>query len=92
MELRLFVAVLWRITLKENTIRAKLAIPDDSGEPKAVKSGGGSLCVHVINVEIRLEGGRKLAVGVVYINPEGVRVDKTEEQFEGIEDEVVRLQ
>ena len=42
----------------------------------------------VVWVEIRLEGGRKLAVGVVYINPEGVRVNKTEEQFEGIEDEV----
>ena len=38
MELRLFVAVLLRITLKVNTIRAKLAIPDDSGEPKAVKA------------------------------------------------------
>ena len=39
------MAVLWRITLKVNTIRAKLAIPDDSGEPKAVKSLGASLCV-----------------------------------------------
>ena len=53
MELRLFVVVLWRITLKENTIRAKLAIPDDSGEPKAVKSGGASLCVHVINGRVQ---------------------------------------
>ena len=53
MELRLFVAVLWRITLKENTIRAKLAIPDDSGEPKAVKSLGASLCVHVINGRVQ---------------------------------------
>ena len=53
MEFRLFVAVLWRITLKENTIRAKLAIPDNSGEPKTVKSLGASLCVHVINGECR---------------------------------------
>ena len=43
----------------------------------------------VLWVEIRLEGGRKLAVGVVCINPEGVRVDK---QFGAIEDKVVRLQ
>ena len=28
---------------------------------------------------------------MVYINLEGVRVDKTEEEFEGIENEVVRL-
>ena len=53
MELRLFVAVLWQIILKENTIRAKLAIPDDSGEPKGVKSLGASLCVHVINGRVQ---------------------------------------
>ena len=43
-------------------------------------------------VEVRLEKGRKLAVGIVYINPEGVRVENTEEQFEGMQEEIVRLQ
>ena len=47
------MAVLWQITLKVNTIRAKLAIPDDSGEPKAVKNLGASLCVHVINGRVQ---------------------------------------
>ena len=46
----------------------------------------------VVWVEVRLEKGRKLAVGVVYINPEGVRVENTEEQFEGMQEEIVRLQ
>ena len=53
MELSLFVAVLWRITSNVNTIRANLAIPDDSGEPKAVKNLGASLCVHVINGRVQ---------------------------------------
>ena len=48
-----FVAVLWRITLNVNTVRANLAISDDSGEPKAVKSLGASLCVHVINGRVQ---------------------------------------
>ena len=34
-------------------MRAKLAIPDDSGEPKAVKSLGASLCAHVINGRVQ---------------------------------------
>ena len=46
----------------------------------------------VVWVEVRLEKERKLAVGVVYINPEGVRVENTEKQFEGMQEEISRLQ
>lgn len=43
-------------------------------------------------VEVRLEKRKKLAVGVVYISPEDVRVENTEKQFEWMQEEIVRLQ
>ena len=33
-----------------------------------------------------------MAVGVMYANPEGVRTDETEDQFEEVQEEVGRLQ
>ena len=46
----------------------------------------------VVWVEVRLEKERKLAIGIVYINPEGVRVENTEKQFEEMQEEIARLQ
>ena len=36
--------------------------------------------------------GRKVAVGVMYANPEGVRTEDTEDQFEEVQEEIGRLQ
>jgi len=41
-----FCFVLWWSILSVNIIWTNLRIPDDSGEPKAVKRLGASLCVH----------------------------------------------
>ena len=43
-------------------------------------------------MELKLREGRKVAVGVVYANPEGVRTEDTEDQFEEVQEEIGRLQ
>ena len=46
----------------------------------------------VVWMELKLREGKKVAVGVMYANPEGVRTDETEDQFEEVQEEVGRLQ
>ena len=46
----------------------------------------------VVWVELKLRGEKKIAVGVIYANPEGVRIGDTEAQFENLQEEVARLQ
>ena len=46
----------------------------------------------VVWMELKLKEGRKVAVGVMYANPEGVRTDDTEDQFEEVQEEIGRLQ
>ena len=41
-------------------------------------------------VELRLETGEKLAIGVVYMNPEGVRVQESQEYFDVIQADVLQ--
>ena len=43
-------------------------------------------------MELKLREGRKVPVGVTYANPEGVRTDDTEDQFEEVQEEIGRLQ
>ena len=44
----------------------------------------------VVWIELKAENGEKMAIGVVYANPEGVRCQETEEQFEKVADDVLK--
>ena len=40
--------------------------------------------------ELNCAGGRKLAVGCIYVNPEGVRSEESELLFEGLREDIGR--
>lgn len=60
----------------------------EGGEVAVTRStkGGFAVC------RIESEGGEENGSGVIHVNPEGVRVQDTEDLFEVVQKEVVRLQ